>query len=85
MTLATSESPNQEVRDYIMENAGLTELDDNCDIFETGVVNSLFAIELMTFLEGTFSIKVTMEDLDMSNFSSVNATCEFIKRKQAGA
>jgi len=84
MTPGNSPSPQESVRNYIMENAGLTELDDASDIFETGIVNSLFAIELMTFLEGTFNIKVTMEDLDMSNFSSVNATCQFIQRKQAG-
>jgi acyl carrier protein len=65
-----------------LENVSLSELDDDLDIFESGVVNSLFAIELMTFLEKAFSIKVTMDDLDMDNFKTVNATSAFVQRKK---
>ncbi len=70
------------IRNYILENVNISDIDDNFDIFEAGIVNSLFAIELMTFLEKTFSIKVTMDDLDMENFKSVNATSEFVRRKE---
>ena len=69
------------IRGYILENISLEELDDDFDIFEAGVVNSLFTIELMTFLEKTFGIKVTMDDLDMENFKSVNASSDFVRRK----
>ena len=70
------------IRNYIMENVNLPELDDNFDIFEAGMVNSLFAIELMTFLEKAFDIKVTMDDLDMENFKTVNASSQFVQRKK---
>ncbi|GGA37464.1 hypothetical protein GCM10007416_07970 [Kroppenstedtia guangzhouensis] len=52
------------------------------EIFEEGLVNSLFAIQLMTFLEKEFAIKVTMEDLDMENYKSVNAIGKFIRNKK---
>lgn len=74
--------PQDIIRGYIMENVSLPELDDNFDIFDAGIVNSLFAIELMTFLEKEFSIKVTMEDLDMENFKTVNATSNFVRQKR---
>ncbi len=77
-----SQSPQAVIRDYILENIGIQEMDDDFDIFEAGIVNSLFAIELMTFLERAFAIKVTMDDLDMGNFKSVNAASQFIRQKQ---
>ncbi|MCP5046297.1 MAG: acyl carrier protein [bacterium] len=82
MTAEDSTVPRDIIRNYIMENVNMSELDNDLDIFETGVVNSLFAIELMTFLEKAFSIKVTMDDLDMDNFKTVNATSDFVQRKQ---
>ncbi|MEC2849591.1 acyl carrier protein [Bacillus cereus] len=51
-------------------------------MFEEGLVNSLFAIQLMTFLEKEFAIKVTMDDLDMDNYKSVNSIGNFIRNKQ---
>jgi acyl carrier protein len=74
--------PNDIIRDYILKNIQLTNLDDDFDIFEAGIVSSLFAIELMTFLEKAFDIKVTMDDLDMENFKTVNATSRFIRQKK---
>lgn len=77
--------PQEIIRSYILENINVPALSDDFDIFETGIVNSLFAIELMTFLEKSFSIKVTMDDLDMQNFKSVNAASQFVQRKKEAA
>ncbi|MEC2503534.1 phosphopantetheine-binding protein, partial [Bacillus cereus] len=46
---------------YIQDHVGI-EFNDDTEIFEEGLVNSLFAIQLMTFLEKEFAIKVTMDD-----------------------
>lgn len=70
------------VSKYILEHINETKIDYDVDMFEEGIVNSLFAIELMTFLEKNFSIKVTMDDLDMANFKSVNSIVEFVERKK---
>jgi acyl carrier protein len=82
---ANAALPQEIIRSYILENINVPALDDDFDIFETGIVNSLFAIELMTFLEKSFSIKVTMDDLDMQNFKSVNAASQFVQRKKEAA
>ncbi len=75
-------APQEVIRSYILENINVPALDDDFDIFEAGIVNSLFAIELMTFLEKSFAIKVTMDDLDMQNFKSVNAASQFVLQKK---
>ncbi|TXC81937.1 acyl carrier protein [Luteibaculum oceani] len=53
------------------------------DIFELGLVNSLFALELVVFLENTFGFTVENEDLDLNNFSSVANIEKFVVRKKA--
>ncbi|MGE5341783.1 MAG: acyl carrier protein [Candidatus Omnitrophota bacterium] len=82
MTAENLKSPEAIIRQYIQENVNLSDLDNDFDIFEAGIVNSLFAIELMTFLEKSFNLKVTMDDLDMANFKSIHATAEFVRRKE---
>ncbi|HZO73975.1 MAG TPA: phosphopantetheine-binding protein [Ktedonobacteraceae bacterium] len=71
------------VKDYIGEHIDLEELSEEINIFEAGLVNSLFAIELMTFLERAFCIKIGMDDLDMANFQSISSITAFVQKKGA--
>lgn len=83
MSLKENNTPETIVKEYLLQKINLSELKDDVNIFEEGLVNSLFAIELMTFLEKSFHIKITMEDLNMDNFSSINSIKNFLKSKQA--
>ncbi|CDG89019.1 acyl carrier protein [Xenorhabdus bovienii] len=71
------------VSEYLCKLAGKQDLDDSVNIFETGLVNSLAAIQLISFLEKNFKIKVEIDDLDNANFSSIQAVCHFLDRKVA--
>jgi acyl carrier protein len=51
------------------------------DIFASGVVNSLFAMQLVMFLEQEFQLKVENEDLDLDNFRTIQAITDFVERK----
>ncbi|HVE92577.1 MAG TPA: phosphopantetheine-binding protein [Actinomycetota bacterium] len=55
---------------------------DDEDIFASGVVNSLFAMELVTFVESTFDLTIDSDDLDLENFSSVDAIARLVARKK---
>ncbi|MBT2574031.1 acyl carrier protein [Bacillus sp. ISL-51] len=59
------------------------ELLDNEDIFELGFVNSLFAMQLVMFIEKEFSIRIDNQDMDMENFRTVTKIAELIERKSA--
>ena len=59
------------------------EFADDEDIFGTGVVNSLFAMQLVMFVEKEFGIEVSDDDLTMDNFRTVNAMAALIDRKTA--
>jgi acyl carrier protein len=56
---------------------------DDSDIFGMGFVNSLFAMQLVLFVEKEFDVRVENDDLDLENFRSVNAIVRFVERKQA--
>ena len=58
-----------------------SKVEDDQNLFTSGLVNSLFAMELVLFVEKHFKIKVENEDLDLKNFNSVMAIAEFIGRK----
>jgi methoxymalonate biosynthesis acyl carrier protein len=69
------------VKHFILSSINIEHLNDDDDLFESGFVNSLFAVQLMTFIEKTFAIEVGMEDLDIENFKSLNAAAAFVVRK----
>jgi len=71
------------VKRFILSSINITRLDDDDNLFELGIVNSLFAVQLMTFIEKTFSIEVEMDDMDIENFKSLNATAAFVVKKNA--
>ena len=59
----------------------LRDLKEDDHLFETGIVNSLFAVQLMTFIEKTFAIEIGSDDLDIENFKSIKSTSEFVLKK----
>ena len=71
----------QAIRRFILSSVALRELDDDANLFEAGIVNSLFAVQLMMFVEKTFAVEVRADDLDIENFKSVNATAAFVQRR----
>jgi acyl carrier protein len=60
-------------------------LKDGDDIFAQGFVNSLFAMQLVGWLEKEFEIAIKDEDLDIQNFNSIDAIANLIHRKTATA
>ena len=71
------------VRAFVLSAINVMNLADDDDLFESGLANSLFAIQLMTFIEKSFGIEVGIDDLDIENFKSLNATTAFVMSKRA--
>ncbi|OPZ84934.1 MAG: acyl carrier protein [Firmicutes bacterium ADurb.Bin419] len=57
------------------------EIGDNEDIFALGFVNSLFAMQLVMFLEKEFQLRVDNKDLDMENFRTIESIAGFVYNK----
>jgi methoxymalonate biosynthesis acyl carrier protein len=69
------------LRHFVIRSINLPDLADDDDLFESGLVNSLFAIQLMTFIEKTFGVEVDADDLDIKNFRSIDAAASFVLKK----
>ena len=81
MTAIEEKEIKENVRSFILSSVNIPNFTDDDNLFESGIVNSLFAVQLMTFIEKTFAIEVAMEDLDIENFKSLSAAAAFVERK----
>ncbi|HHC25132.1 MAG TPA: acyl carrier protein [Desulfobacterales bacterium] len=73
------------IRTFLSRYIRNYELQDDEDIFASRLVNSLFAMQLVLFIEKNFQIKVENEDLDLKNFNTLNSISAFIERKASVA
>ena len=77
----------EQIRKFIEANLVVFEdeadFTDSDNIFEMGFVNSLFAMKLVSFIEQEFGIEVDNEDLEISNFNSVDRIVAYIENKKA--
>jgi len=71
----------EKIKGFLFTVISNRELKDDDDIFALGYVNSMFAMELVLFLENEFRITIEREDLDYNNFKSVHAMASLIERK----
>jgi methoxymalonate biosynthesis acyl carrier protein len=71
----------QKVHDFIGKYVK-RELRFEDDIFKSGFVNSLFAMQLVMFVEKEFNVKVENADLDLNNFRSISNITNFVERKK---
>lgn len=68
------------IRDFIIGKFPGVEFADSDDIFTLGFATSLFAMQLVMFVEKTFGFEIGNEELEMSNFRSVDAMVALVDR-----
>ena len=71
------------IREFISKYVKCDDYSDKEDLFKNGYVNSLFALELVLFVESRFSIKIENQELNMDNFRSIQAISTFIDCKKS--
>ena len=75
----------EKIRTFIKNSIEVAEYErdftDEENIFENGFVDSLFAMKLLNYVENEFYIRVEPEDMDITNFNSVNNIIRFLERK----
>ena len=73
----------ERIRDYVTGSVAVP-VGDGDDIFDLGLVDSLFGLQLVGFVEQTFGIEVEGDDLDIANFCSIAALDRFVATKSTG-
>lgn len=84
MTASLSDSPpvaeiEQKIQEFLESRTKQTWQRD-VDLFASGVVSSLFAMELVAFVENTFGVSVSGKELALDNFRTVAAMSALVVR-----
>jgi acyl carrier protein len=75
------------IKEFIMTEVnpelGLTQIDDGEPLIESGIVDSLGVLKIMSFLDETFGVDLSSEEIKLENFRDVRTICDLVA-KQAG-
>ena len=73
-----------EVRTFVrqqLEARGVTDIPDDASLVDAGVIDSLGIFQLIAFLESTFRIHISDDEIALSNFETIDATVSFVAAK----
>lgn len=70
------------IRKYLEEHFPVTrKIDDKMALLQSGILDSLGILELVSFLEREFEITIEDEDLLPRNFETMSSLVAFVKQK----
>ena len=72
----------QKILTFFIEEKKISGITPDTDLFASGYVNSLFALEMVLFLEKTFSIKIPRKEMRRENFTTVQRMADLVERVQ---
>jgi acyl carrier protein len=82
------ESPRAVIKSFILDNFLPGEdpknLTDDTELKESGILDSLSTLKLVTFLEEHFKIELEAGDLDAGNLASIASIANLVTAKTAG-
>lgn len=73
----------QQIRAFLAKYFKEYNLQDDEDIFAVGFVNSLFAMQIVLFVEQQMGISIANDELQLDNFRTINAMTNLIMSKKA--
>lgn len=85
MAPGTSEETKTSIRDFLGASFKSHRFEDDEDIFESGFVNSMFALQLVMFIEKRFELQLADEDLELANFRTINAIEQLVSLRLGAA
>ncbi len=73
---------NQQLHAFLARSFPKLSLADDQNLFQLGFVNSLFAIQLISFVENEFGLELNDDDLDLTHFSTIQSIEALILHKR---
>jgi len=73
----------EQIRDFVCRTtfSDPKKINDSTLLFDEGIFDSMGLLNLISFLEKDFSVKVNDSELDAANFGSINAISSYLERK----
>ena len=61
----------------------LETLDDDQPLIESGIIDSLGVLRILSFLDEAFGIDLSSEEIKLENFTTVRSICDLISKRGA--
>jgi len=82
------ENVRETVRRFILDNflpgEDASNLTDSTELKESGILDSMSTLKLITFLEDLFKVEFEADDLDAGNLATVASIAALVASKQRG-
>ncbi|MNE06549.1 acyl carrier protein [compost metagenome] len=75
-------NPRDIIADYVRELTNESEIEDTSNLFELGLLTSLDVLDLLAFIEKTFDLEISEEDVDMESFGTIFGMAKLVEAKQ---
>lgn len=75
-------SLRQYIKESFLSSQGIESIDDDDQLLESGIVDSMGILQLVTFLESQFGIGVDDAEIVPRNFESTTAIAAFVAGKR---
>lgn len=72
----------QKLRDYFAKEAPGTDLAGDTQLLDTGILDSLAVVKLLTFIEESFGVEITDDEFDPDNFETLDAIEALVAAKR---
>ena len=72
----------EQILEFFREKKKAEGLAFDTDLFKGGYIDSLFALEMVIYLEETFHIKLRNDDINEENFRTIDAIAAVVERTQ---
>ncbi|ADJ46530.1 hypothetical protein AMES_4705 [Amycolatopsis mediterranei S699] len=73
------------IKSFVARHLNGFEPADEDDLFASGHLTSLFAVQIVMFVETTFDVEVVGDDLNIGNFASIARIDRYVTSRLAGA
>jgi acyl carrier protein len=80
----TSETIRTFITDEILHGSLATPLGDDDQLVESGIIDSLGVMTLLSFLEEKFSIKIPDQELTPENFATLSTVTALVENQRSG-
>ena len=84
MLTAAMNEYSAKIKDFILTEVnpdlGLASLDDDEPLIDSGIVDSLGVLRILSFLDESFGIDLSGDEIKLQNFRSVRSICDLIAR-----
>lgn len=80
-----SDTANGKISAFITSRFPKASITDSDDIFSLGFINSLFAMELVMFIEKAFGVTIPNDALVIDNFRTVTRMADLVQRLRPSA